>query len=98
MKQGLVQEVKALLESGVTAGMQSMQGIGYKELIPVVNGSETLDHAVWQIILNTRHYAKRQGTWLRTEPKTIWISEEPEKRFDAAMRHIDAFRKGLQEK
>jgi len=98
MKQGLVQEVKALLESGVTAGMQSMQGIGYKELIPVVNGSETLDRAVWQIILNTRHYAKRQGTWLRTEPKTIWISEEPEKRFDAAMRHIDAFRKGLQEK
>jgi len=97
MKQGLLQEVKNLLESGVTPQMQSMQGIGYKELIPVVQGTQTLETAVWQLILNTRHYAKRQGTWLRTEPRTIWISEEPERRFDAAMRHIEAFRKGIQE-
>ena len=95
MKQGLLKEVKALLESGVTPQMQSMQGIGYKELIPVVNGTDSIENAVWQIILNTRHYAKRQGTWLRAEPKTIWITEEPEKRFDAAMAHIETFRKGM---
>ena len=97
MKQGLLQEVKALLDSGVKPQMQSMQGIGYKELIPVVQGSQSTDNAVWQIVLNTRHYAKRQGTWLRTEPKTIWISEEPEKRFDAAIKHVEVFRKGIQE-
>lgn len=97
MQLGLLQEVKNLLESGVTPQMQSMQGIGYKELIPVVQGTQSLESAVWQMILNTRHYAKRQGTWLRTEPRTIWISEEPERRFDAAMRHIEAFRKGIQE-
>ena len=96
MQLGLLQEVKNLLESGVTPQMQSMQGIGYKELIPVVQGTQSLESAVWQMILNTRHYAKRQGTWLRTEPKTIWISEEPERRFDAAMKHIEAFRKGIQ--
>ncbi len=96
MKQGLLQEVKALLESGVAPCMQSMQGIGYKELIPVVQGTQCVDDAVWQIILNTRHYAKRQGTWLRTEPQTIWMTEEPEKRFDAAMKHIEVFRKGIQ--
>lgn len=94
MEQGLLEEVRQLLESGVTPEMQSMQGIGYKELIPVVNGSEKTESAVRQIILNTRHYAKRQGTWLRTESKTVWIAEEYEKRFDAAMAHIDAFRKG----
>lgn len=97
MKQGLLQEVKALLESGVVPGMQSMQGIGYKELVPVVQGAQQVDDAVWQIILNTRHYAKRQGTWLRTEPKTIWITEKAEKRFDAAMRYIETFRKGIQQ-
>jgi len=97
MKQGLLQEVEGLLESGVTPQMQSMQGIGYKELIPVVQGTQQLESAIWQIILNTRHYAKRQGTWLRTEPKTIWISEEPERRFECAMQHIEAFRKGIQE-
>lgn len=96
MQLGLLQEVKNLLESGVTPQMQSMQGIGYKELIPVVQGTQSLESAVWQMILNTRHYAKRQGTWLRTEPKTIWILEEPERRFDAAMKHIEAFRKGIQ--
>ena len=96
MKQGLLQEVKALLESGVAPCMQSMQGIGYKEVIPVVQGTQCVDDAVWQIILNTRHYAKRQGTWLRTEPQTIWMTEEPEKRFDAAMKHIEVFRKGIQ--
>jgi len=97
MKQGLLQEVEGLLESGVTPQMQSMQGIGYKELIPVVQGTQQLESAIWQIILNTRHYAKRQGTWLRTEPKSIWISEEPERRFECAMQHIEAFRKGIQE-
>ncbi|MBR5547691.1 MAG: tRNA (adenosine(37)-N6)-dimethylallyltransferase MiaA [Clostridia bacterium] len=97
MQQGLLEEVEALLKSGVTAGMQSMQGIGYKELIPVVQGLQHIDDAVWQIVLNTRHYAKRQGTWLRTEPKTIWITEAPENRFETAMKHIKGFRKGIQE-
>lgn len=97
MQQGLLQEVEALLKSGVTAGMQSMQGIGYKELIPVVQGLQHIDDAVWQIVLNTRHYAKRQGTWLRTEPKTIWITEAPENLFETAMKHIKGFRKGIQE-
>lgn len=97
MQQGLLEEVEALLKSGVTAGMQSMQGIGYKELIPVVQGLQHIDDAVWQIVLNTRHYAKRQGTWLRTEPKTIWITEAPENRFETAMKHIKGFWKGIQE-
>lgn len=95
--QGLLQEVKALLESGVTAQMQSMQGIGYKELIPVVEGTQTFDKAVWQIVLNTRHYAKRQQTWLRTEPRTVWISEAPDQRLACAMMHVEAFRKGIRQ-
>lgn len=95
MQEGLLQEVRGLLDSGVAPQMQSMQGIGYKELVPVVRGSVRLEDAVWQIVLNTRHYAKRQGTWLRTEPKAIWMKEAPEMRFDAAMKYIEAFRKGI---
>ena len=94
MEQGLLKEVKALLDSGVTPQMQSMQGIGYKELVPVINGETDEKSAVWQIILNTRHYAKRQGTWLRTEPKTVWINEKPEERLAVALRHVEAFQKG----
>ena len=91
MKAGLLNEVRALLDEGVTAQMQSMQGIGYKELIPVVQDGADLKDAVWQIILNTRHYAKRQGTWLRTEPKTVWLSCAKEKRVDEALVQIERF-------
>ena len=91
MVQGLLYEVASLLDSGVTAQMQSMQGIGYKELIPVVLDNANLKDAVWQIILNTRHYAKRQVTWLKTEPKTIWLNETGESRFVRAMNLIETF-------
>ena len=90
MSMGLLDEVRALLREGVDAGMQSMQGIGYKELIPVAEGHEKLDKAVWQIVLNTRHYAKRQGTWLRTEPKIVWISGSTEERMQQALRAMES--------
>ena len=73
MEMGLLREVGALLESGVAPTAQSMQGIGYKELIPVAMGQGDVDRAVWEIIVHTRHYAKRQGTWLRAEPRCVWL-------------------------
>ncbi len=91
MRDGLLKEVKALLAEGVTPQMQSMQGIGYKELVPVAQKTVKVDDAVWQIILNTRHYAKRQGTWLRNEPKVIWMSETGEERTKRALSLIETF-------
>jgi len=91
MKAGLLEEVRALLSDGVTEQMQSMQGIGYKELIPVIRHNASLNDAVWQMILNTRHYAKRQGTWLRTEPETVWLHSAGEERISEAMETIERF-------
>lgn len=73
---GLVNEVRGLLESGVPADCQAMQGIGYKEIVPYIKGKCTLDEAVYQLKLNTRHFAKRQGTWFRREPDAIHIRYE----------------------
>ncbi len=73
MEMGLLSEVRALLESGVAPAAQSMQGIGYKELIPAAMGQDDVNRAVWDIIVHTRHYAKRQGTWLRAEPRCVWL-------------------------
>lgn len=73
MEMGLLSEVRALLESGVAPVAQSMQGIGYKELIPAAMGQDDVNRAVWEIIVHTRHYAKRQGTWLRAEPRCVWL-------------------------
>lgn len=91
MGAGLLSEVHSLLQEGVTAQMQSMQGIGYKELIPVVEGQQTEDAAIWQIILNTRHYAKRQVTWLRNEPRIVWLTENGAERLESALQYVDAF-------
>lgn len=64
---GLADEVRRLLSSGVPEDAQAMKGIGYKELIPYLHGKCTLEEAADSIRLGTRHYAKRQATWMRRE-------------------------------
>jgi len=62
---GLVDEVKSLVEKGVTIENQCMQGIGYKEIYSYLMGEITLEDAIDLIKLNTRHYAKRQITFFK---------------------------------
>ncbi|MBQ1395888.1 MAG: tRNA (adenosine(37)-N6)-dimethylallyltransferase MiaA [Eubacterium sp.] len=65
LEQGLVEEVRRLSEMGLTEDDISMKGIGYKELFPYLRGECSLEEAADLIKKNTRHYAKRQGTWLK---------------------------------
>ena len=67
MEQGLLSEVKGLMELGIPEGCTSMQAIGYRELIRYLKGELSLSEAVEEIKKNSRHYAKRQLTWLRRE-------------------------------
>ncbi len=73
MEQGLLEEVKGLLEKGYTPDLVSMQGIGYKEFIPYFNGECTLEEAVIQLKTNTRRFAKRQLTWFRRQIEGLWL-------------------------
>ncbi len=92
MAQELLEEVRSLLKSGVSPQAQSMQGIGYKELIPVVLDGADPNEAVLQIILNTRHYAKRQCTWFKGEPSAVWLDgKDAQTLMDATLRRIEAF-------
>jgi tRNA dimethylallyltransferase len=70
---GLIAEVKGLLDSGVPADAQAMKAIGYKEIVPYLNGEWTLDKAVYELKKGTRHYAKRQLTWMRREENVLWV-------------------------
>ena len=70
IKEGLVDEVKSLLDKGYDRNLVSMQGIGYKEIIEYLDGKISLEEAVELIKKNTRHFAKRQLTWFRRE-KTV---------------------------
>ena len=65
LKSGLKEEVKRLLNAGVPENAQSMNGLGYKEMIPCVRGLCSEEDAADAIRLGTRHYAKRQITFLK---------------------------------
>jgi tRNA dimethylallyltransferase len=56
---GLVEEVRGLLDQGFDPSLVSIQGLGYKELVPYLYGEVTLDKAVNDIKQRTRHFAKR---------------------------------------
>ena len=74
IKDGLVEEVAGLVQRGYSTENSSMKGIGYKEIIAAFNGEYDLYDAVDEIKKNTRHYAKRQLTWLkRYEGLVNWI-------------------------
>ncbi len=77
MKAGLLDEVQRIQNSGVPADAQSMQGLGYKELLCCLEGEMPLDEAVTLIQTRTRHYAKRQLTWFRRDDRINWIPYAP---------------------
>lgn len=70
---GLIEEVRSLLDRGYDATLVSMQGLGYKEVIPYLYGEVTLEKAVNDIKQRTRHFAKRQLSWFRRMPQIEWF-------------------------
>ena len=74
MENGLIDEVKSLLNMGYTKDMISMQGIGYKEIIKYLDGEYSLDEAIEIIKRDSRRYAKRQLTWFRRYSDAKWFN------------------------
>ena len=76
LEEGLVKEVEKLKEMGCHRGMVSMQGLGYKEILAYLDGEMSLEEAVRILKRDTRHFAKRQLTWFRREPETVWVNKD----------------------
>ena len=70
---GLEDEVRQLLDSGISRKAQAMQGIGYKEMAACLAGELTLEQAVADVKKATRHFAKRQLTWYKKMEYISWI-------------------------
>ena len=66
IKSGLQNEIKHLIDSGISSSCQSMQAIGYKEWFDYFNGSADLTTTINLIKQHTRNYCKRQLTFLKT--------------------------------
>ena len=74
IEEGLVEEVRGLLQMGLTEEDISMKGIGYKELISYFSGNCSMEDAILKMKQNTRHLAKRQLTWFRRYSELQWFS------------------------
>lgn len=73
LKEGLVEEVRALLDSGLSRKTVSMQGLGYKEIAAYLCGECSYEEAVYILKRDTRHFAKRQLTWFKREEEVIFL-------------------------
>lgn len=73
IEEGLISEVKSLFDKGYSKDLPSMRGIGYKEFYPYFQEEKDLQACIDTLKQNTRHYAKRQLTWLRHQGNPIWI-------------------------
>ena len=75
---GLVAEVTKLLAQGLSVEAQSMQAIGYKEVVQYLQGKITFVDLVQTIKQATRNFAKRQLTWYRKMPYIHWVAVDEE--------------------
>lgn len=73
LEEGLVEEIRSLLDSGIPCKCTAMQAIGYKEFTDALDGKCSIGEAAEQVKQSSRHYAKRQLTWFRRNKSIHWL-------------------------
>ncbi len=89
---GWVEEVRELLKFYST-GSQAFRTLGYKTIATHLKGELSLSEATAEIKKQTKAFAKRQGTWFRSDPSIFWVRGEESLKniFDAAVSAVDHF-------
>jgi len=85
---GFVEEVKNILSMGYDKNLNSLNTVGYKEIIQYLGGEISLDRAIELIKRNTRHYAKRQLTWFRKDKRIQWFEVKNFNELDQVAKNI----------
>ena len=73
LEMGLLDEIRALLSSGISPKATALQAIGYKEFVGALEGSCSIEEAADQVRQSSRRYAKRQLTWFRRNKAIHWL-------------------------
>lgn len=76
VQNGLIDEVRALLQRGLDQNAIAMKAIGYKEIFPYLEGKMSLEETLYVLKRDTRHFAKRQLTWFRKDKRIRWFEKE----------------------
>ena len=82
LENGLLEEIKDLLASGISPTCTAMQAIGYKEYVAYLRGETTLEEATELLKMGSRRYAKRQLSWFRRNQDIHWLTRYPETTYE----------------
>ena len=74
-EQGLVDEVRSLIDQGLLKGTTAQRAIGYAQVISFIKGEISLEQAIEETIVATRQYVRRQETWFKRDQRIQWIGE-----------------------
>jgi len=85
---GLLDEVRSLLECGLERGATASRAIGYAQAIAQVCGRVSEDEAIAQTAALTRRYARRQVGWFRRDENTTWLDYDAPDRVDRAVQLV----------
>lgn len=88
IEQGFVDEVKNILDMGYDKSLNSLNTVGYKEIIAHIEGNISLERAIELIKRNTRHYAKRQLTWFKKDGRILWFDVKKFEDMDIIAKNI----------
>ncbi len=80
LREGLLDEVRGLLDRGLSPQLRPLQAIGYRQAVAVVQGRLGAAEAEASIVTDTMRFAKRQMTWFRHQEEVRWFREAEEAR------------------
>jgi tRNA dimethylallyltransferase len=90
VEEGWTEEVRGLLQRGLTPDLPAFQAIGYRQLVYYVRGEWSLAKTIDETVRATRRFAKRQETWFRKEPDVTWFSaEDLDRRIPQVLEHVE---------
>lgn len=69
---GIIDEVQSLLNEGYSPRLKALQSIGYRHVIYYLRGIITFEEMLRLLKRDTRHFAKRQLTWFKRDPRIKW--------------------------
>ncbi|MBW2090774.1 MAG: tRNA (adenosine(37)-N6)-dimethylallyltransferase MiaA [Deltaproteobacteria bacterium] len=72
---GWIEEVEDLLARGYSSDLKPLRAIGYKQVVAYLRGMMNRSEAEAEVVKQTCRYAKRQLTWLRSQPRLVWHSD-----------------------
>jgi len=73
VRQGLLEEVRALDAAGLRTGRTASRALGYAQFLKVLDGLWSSEQAVEDTVVATRQFARRQITWFRADPRVTWL-------------------------